>query len=168
MAWLGSAPGRSCLTLGSDPQARAGDDVGDVQATYRAMLRDDIAPALRALGLKGSGSRYSLPDPESWALLGFQSSRFNTSEALTFTVNLCAVSRLVWESRRREQSHLPEKPSPGIFYGRFSWSCRLGHLMPENRDVWWDLDEDADAKDVASEVVATISAYGLPALRERL
>jgi hypothetical protein len=48
--------------------------VGDVQATYRAMLRDDIAPALRALGLKGSGSRYSLPDPESWALLGFQAS----------------------------------------------------------------------------------------------
>ncbi|WP_433263642.1 DUF4304 domain-containing protein [Micromonospora vinacea] len=40
--------------------------------------------------------------------------------------------------------------------------------MPENRDVWWDLDEEADAKAVASEVVAAISAYGLPALRERL
>ncbi|MEW2145522.1 DUF4304 domain-containing protein [Micromonospora vinacea] len=142
--------------------------MGDVQASYRAMLRDDVAPALRALGLKESGSRYCLPDMESWALLGFQSSRFNTSESLTFTVNLCAVSRLVWESRRREQSHLTEKPSPGTFYGRLVWSCRLRHLLPENRDVWWDLDEDAVAKDVASEVVAAISAYGLPALRERL
>jgi hypothetical protein len=128
--------------------------VGDVQATYRAMLRDDIAPALRALGFKGSGSRYTLPAPESWALLGFQSSRFNTTESLTFTVNLCAVSRLVWESRRREQSHLPEKPSPGTYYGNFVWSRRLGHLMPVNEDVWWDLHEAADAKDVAGEVVA--------------
>ncbi len=132
------------------------------------MLRDDIAPALRALAFKGSGSRYSLPDPESWALLGFQSSRFNTSESLTLTVNLCAVSRLVWESRRREQSHLPERPSPGTFYGHSVWSCRLGHLMPINKDVWWDLHVDAAAKNVASEVVAAISAYGLPALRERL
>ncbi|SIM88184.1 DUF4304 domain-containing protein [Micromonospora cremea] len=139
--------------------------MGDVRATYRAMLRDDIAPALRALGFS---SRYSLPDPESWALLGFQSSRFNTSESLTFTVNLCAVSRLVWESRRREQGHLPEKPSPRTFYGHFVWSCRLGHVMPVDKDVWWNLDEDAEAKGVASEVVAAISAYGLPSLRERL
>ncbi|MEU7590198.1 DUF4304 domain-containing protein [Micromonospora sp. NPDC049230] len=142
--------------------------MGDVQATYRAMLRDDVAPALRALGCTGSGSRYTLPDPESWALLGFQSSRFNTGEHLTFTVNLCAVPRIVWESRRREQSQLPLKPSPGTYYGDFVWSWRLGHLMPVNQDVWWDLNEDVEATDVASEVVTAIGAYGLPALREHL
>ncbi|MGC4810083.1 DUF4304 domain-containing protein [Micromonospora sp. DT228] len=142
--------------------------MGDVQAAYRAMLRDDVAPALRALGFTGSGSRYTLPDPESWALLGFQSSRYNTRGRLTFTVNLCAVPRIVWQSRRREQSQLPLKPSPGTYYGDFVWSWRIGHLMPVNEDVWWDLNEDVEATDVASEVVTAIEAYGLPALREHL
>jgi predicted DNA-binding protein with PD1-like motif len=40
--------------------------------------------------------------------------------------------------------------------------------MPVNKDVWWDLHEAADAKDVASEVVAAIGAYAVPAIREQV
>ena len=142
--------------------------MGNAQDAYRAMLRDEIAPALRALGLRGSGSRFSFADPASWALLGFQSSRYNTDQAMRFTVNLSAVPKHVWESRRREQPHLPVRPTPGTYYGEFVWSRRLGHLMPVDKDVWWDLDGEHDPKVAASGVVAAIGAYGLPALRQQL
>ncbi|RPE41173.1 uncharacterized protein DUF4304 [Streptomyces sp. Ag109_O5-1] len=50
------------------------------------MMRTQIAPALRALGFKGSGQIFELPHPASWALLGFQKSAYNTARHVEFTV----------------------------------------------------------------------------------
>ncbi len=44
------------------------------QEQYRIMINGVISPALRSLGLKGSGGRYELPSVTHWALLDFQKS----------------------------------------------------------------------------------------------
>jgi hypothetical protein len=40
--------------------------VGSVQDIYRVLLRDLVAPELRTMGFKGSGSRYRLDDQDFW------------------------------------------------------------------------------------------------------
>jgi len=63
------------------------------QDTFNAMLRDQIAPRLRALGFTGSGHQYVWPAAEHWASLGFQKSRRGTGTELEFTVNVSVVGR---------------------------------------------------------------------------
>ncbi|MFD8716751.1 DUF4304 domain-containing protein [Streptomyces sp. NPDC059629] len=70
------------MTDGSVPTA---------QAVFASMMSTQIAPALRALGLKGSGQIFELPHPVSWALLGFQKSAYNTAGHAEFTVNVTAI-----------------------------------------------------------------------------
>jgi hypothetical protein len=52
------------------------------------MLRDEIAPELRAAGFKGSRQSFDLPSESHWAVLGFQKSAWSDRQRVTFTVNL--------------------------------------------------------------------------------
>lgn len=148
--------------------AGEGPAVGSVQDIYRVLLRDLVAPELRAMGFKGSGSRYRLDDQEFWAVLGFQASAYNTSKAMRFTANLCVVGRSVWDSARRERPYLPESPAPNVYYGTFTWHRRIGRLMPHEADLWWDLDHATEPAVIADEVVTAIRDFGLPAMRQQL
>lgn len=42
------------------------------QQVYDDLMKATFAPALRGVGLKGSGGRFELPSDTYWALLGFQ------------------------------------------------------------------------------------------------
>ncbi|MGK5742328.1 DUF4304 domain-containing protein [Micromonospora sp. URMC 103] len=87
------------------------------QDAYNAVLREVVAPALRDMGLKGSGKLYRLDDEVCWARLGFQSSVYNTAERAKFTVNLLLVDKGAWTRSREERPHLPETPSANTYYG---------------------------------------------------
>jgi len=154
------------------------------QATFARLLRDQAAPALRAVGLRGSGNKYVLPDDEWWAQVNFQKSKFSTSEVIKFKVTLGAVRKAHWDKTRREhsyvkdippagvseaewdairlaQSYLPEKPPSG---GIIS----IGHLMPEIRaDHWWSLSPD-DPEQSMPKVLEAVKLYGIPALHNRI
>ncbi|MFU8873639.1 DUF4304 domain-containing protein [Micromonospora sp. SL4-19] len=132
------------------------------------MLRLVVAPALRGAGLKGSGTRYRLDGETTWARIGFRSSQYNHADLVEFTVNLCVVGRLAWESARRERPHLPKEPSPNTFYGPLVWNHRIGRLMPSGRDEWWRLDRHSDPDAVGKSVVAALLDHGLPAMRREL
>ena len=134
---------------------------------YRAMLRDAIAPALREMGFKGSGRLYMMDDDRSWVRLGFQASQFNTADEVSFTINLAVVDKDTWRRQRQERSYLPDVPSPGTYYGVPFWQTRIGHVMPERRDVWWALSTGEAVGPVVSEVLAAIRDCAIPALTEQ-
>jgi Domain of unknown function (DUF4304) len=143
--------------------------VPSMQDEYKALLRERIAPALRALGLKGSGARYRLDVPDHFAELGFQSSAGNSWEHVRFTVNLSVAERAAWEAARSARPSLPERPSPNVFYGRpLTWHKRIGGVLPGGGDHWWDLRPETDPARLADEVVAALRDHGLPAMRERM
>jgi hypothetical protein len=134
--------------------------------SYRALLRDEIGPGLRALGLKGSGRVYSLDDDVCWARLGLQASRHNSDQEVRFTINLCVVGREAWARARDAAPHLPEVPRVGVEYGRYAkldFSQRLGWLMPGRQDRWWTVLSEG-ATGVGGEVLDAVRVYGLPAL----
>jgi len=140
------------------------------------MLRDEIAPELRAAGFKGSGQGFELPSESHWAVLGFQKSAWSDRQRVTFTVNLTVVARAVWANGRRRWPELPEKPGPNwglppMMESAFDtgyWHSRIGQLMPGNLDQWWELDASKDSGAVAAEVVQSIRTYAIPEMRTRL
>jgi hypothetical protein len=67
------------------------------QDRYKRMLRDEIAPALRRLGMKGSSGNSVLPDPDYYLLVGFQGSSSNAADAVRFTVDLAIINKKAWE-----------------------------------------------------------------------
>ncbi|WP_431680130.1 DUF4304 domain-containing protein [Kitasatospora sp. KL5] len=141
------------------------------QELYRAMLRDSIAPRLRALGWKGSGQRFELPDPAAWVQLGFQGSRFNSADSLDFTVNISVIGRRAWDSYREEHPGLPARPNPSTYYSRQLSPVRIGYLLAAGRDTWWNISTDRPRDRIARTadgVVAAVTDHAMPEIHRRL
>ena len=147
------------------------------QEVYRAMLREHVAPALRAAGWKGSGSAYLLPSPGYWAQLGFQKDRYSTADQVRFTVNLSVVPRDVWACAHDSwPSQLSARPSANTDSGALirevdrhhCWWGRIGLLMPEHNDHWWEISSGEDAASVGRDVVDAIREHAIPALRAKM
>jgi hypothetical protein len=139
------------------------------QEAFASMLRDELAPRLRQLGLKGSGQAFTLPDDEHWAQIGIQKSQWSTVGAVRFTVNATVTHRDAWDEARKERTYLPRKPAPNTLYGEPAWSRRIGELLPGGQDQWWELRADArDPGAVAAAVADAIRDHVLPAMRGHL
>jgi hypothetical protein len=143
------------------------------QETYAAMLRDEVAPALRQLGLKGSGQRYEFSSEDYWAILGFQKSKWSDAAEVAFTVNLTVASRLAWAEARATHPYLPERPGPtrtlyGADVDRRIWQTRIGLLLGGQTDRWWRVTPAQNTRALAVELVNLIRVRALPAMREQM
>ena len=134
------------------------------------MMREQIAPALRALGLKGSGQSYAIPHESYWALIGFQKSVFSTAATVKFTLNLTVVSREAWSRAFEAHPWIGAKPSPNVQARTADgeWHARIGQLLPSRSDHWWPIEHDRPTEPVAREVIEAIRDHGLPAMYQRM
>lgn len=138
--------------------------VVSAQDEFREFLRELVSPAMRSAGLKGSAGRYHIPSRSSFALVGFQRSRWSTGTIIEFTVNLKVVNREVWGLAKADKTWLPQTPSPNTLYPVAEWSVRIGSLMPGGQDHWWRLRPGQPLGPLAAEVIGVLTDYGLPAL----
>lgn len=138
-----------------------------VQETYKELVKDQISPVLRDLGLKGSGGRYQLPSDDHWALIGFQRSVYSDAEHIRFTLNVLVVSHEEWSEARAGRTHYPEKPTAGTLWGAGS-QARIGGLMPVGEDYWWDLYPDTFTDELVTDVLGAIRDYALPWMRQQI
>jgi hypothetical protein len=141
------------------------------------MMRDQVGPELRALGLTGSGSAYVLPSETHWAVIGVQKSRSNTTDRVRFTINLTVVPRDVWaRAQATWPSQLSRRPAPNMDSGgliaesdrRCYWHARIGMVMPGTHDTWWEITPRIDTETTAREVVSAVREFALPALRKHM
>ncbi len=129
------------------------------------MLRDEIAPELRKRGFQGSGTAYVLPDDDDWLQVGFQSSKWNSSDQAAFTVHVSVVGKDTW-SRFASGWGMKGRPNPNAAYPVGS-AWRLPPLV-FGADRWWQvLDTPGQSAGVAAEVLDAIDRVGLPCLRTR-
>jgi hypothetical protein len=139
--------------------------VRTAQETYLEMVREHIAPRLRALGFRGSGSVYRLPDEDSWRLLGFQRSRSSDRQRVKFTINLTFANKAAWLGARSTHPWIGDRPTGIADYvlpGRVVEVVRIGALIPGQDDVWWELHAGDVTEPLANEIVDAIEAYALP------
>ena len=138
-----------------------------MQAQFRDLLKSDIAPLLRAHGIKGSGQNYALPSASHWALIGIQKSTYSNAEQIKFTINLYVVSRSVWAKERELRSYFPPKPTANVYW-QIGWSMRIGTLLPGGQDYWWSFDRQTNTGDLVQSVVDAIITKALPVMRQQL
>ncbi|HLN62749.1 MAG TPA: DUF4304 domain-containing protein [Symbiobacteriaceae bacterium] len=101
------------------------------QERFALMMRDQVGPALRELGLRGSGQSFRLPVDDFWALVGFQKSVWNDATEVSFTPNLTVVPKKEWEMIRERHPAYPKVPSATTYYVKSAWQERIGLLMPD-------------------------------------
>ena len=131
------------------------------------MLRDEVAPALRRLGLKGSGDRYTVPSDTHWAVIGFQKFRWSDADCVEFTVNLIVATKEEWASAYELRPYIGKKPAANTLTG-VGWWDRIGSVMPRRGKGTWTVPSTGSTEHVAGEVVAAIRDYALPAMRARM
>jgi hypothetical protein len=136
--------------------------VESAQDTFKRMIREKIAPELRAFGFKGSGQRFVLPSESHWALLGFQRSAWGDSRKGSFTINLTVVSKEAWEQSRAQRPQRGPIPAANGYEGIPAWEDRIGMLMPESSDQWWEVTAGGSTDGVARDVVRAVEVYALP------
>jgi hypothetical protein len=138
------------------------------QDTFKQMMRDKVAPALRELGFKGSGQSFTLPSDSHWALLGFQKSAFGDSQEVRFTINLTVVGRRAWDEATAARPYLGTRPAPNVSHGPPAWSERIGFLLPERTDLWWSVPAGASTDTVVEDVVTVVRDCALPEMRRQI
>jgi len=99
--------------------------------------------------------------------LGFQKSTSSTAARVKFTINLLVTPKAEYAAARREQSYLPETPSPNS-QGGPGWWERIGALLGDGSDGWWYFDEHSDAEALTAFVTSLVRDAALPAMRSRL
>jgi hypothetical protein len=139
------------------------------QVMYQHLVKESLSPALRELGFRGSGGRYSLPCAHCWAQLGFQKSSYSGAKEVQFTAKLQVANTSAWEHGRSERPYLPERPAPGTIYGGdVAAYARIGDLTPDASDKWWRIHGDIDAAAVVADVIHDVREYAMPWLVEQM
>jgi len=118
---------------------------------YKRRILEVVAEVLRATGFRKNGSHFTRDIADVVHLVTVQSSVGSTADAVRMTVNLG-----VWVPA------LEGDAKPDIWSAH--WRERLGFLMPEKRDVWWDAASDDEARVVAHRIAGAVRDFGLPAL----
>ena len=131
------------------------------------MLRDEIAPALRQLGLKGSGQSYTVPSDTHWGVIGFQKFTWSSADCVEFTINLIVASKDEWAEAYESRPYIGQRPKPNVL-AAVGWCTRIGGLFPGRVERKWAVAANGKTEDVAEQVVAVIRDHALPAMRERM
>lgn len=136
------------------------------QEQLRSMLREDVAPILRAAEFRGTERTFVFPDADWFAQVGIQTSTASTSSRSRLTINAQVIPKAFWNQVRAER-HYPAKPSPNVGYGRRGefWEVRAGQLI-DGQDRWWSLDASGRGhRELAVEIADLIVDVVLPAMQ---
>lgn len=131
---------------GSAPAPRPSDR-GRARRTpgpREAFLRELLAPALRGLGLSGTGGRF-------WCRHG----------DLRLRVDVVVMPSVVGEpSRLTLELGVQLRATK-----EWLWHERIGRLLPGGLDRWWVLDGTRPPRTMSAEIEATVRAVAMPALQ---
>ena len=144
--------------------------VENAQAMFQSVLRDQVAPVLRAHGWKGSGREYKRASDLYRAFINFQKSVHNTKDEVEFTVNLGVLNDDAIAERSAAWGEAIEQWGRDVIaiptWG--SWVTRIGFLLPTRRDKWWRLVTGKSPEKIATEVVNALTDYALPAVEQQM
>src|SRR3569623_3233665 len=118
---------------------------------FKQQILAAVTEVLRPAGFQKKGTLFTRDFADVVHLVTVQAGVGSTADSVRTTVNLG-----VWVPA------LAPDEKPDIWAAL--WQVRLGFLMPEKRDVWWEAASDDEAGAVAERIAGAIREFGLPAL----
>jgi hypothetical protein len=122
------------------------------------VIAEAAKPILKAAGYKRSARHFHREADGLVRVVHFQASAWNDATSARFTINLHVTCSGFHEAFTGEP--FPKNPGSAAAFAEE----RIGRVMPENRDVWWTVEPNADTKAVSAEVEKALREYGLPFL----
>ena len=93
-------------------------------------------------------------------VIDFQSSQYNDPTSAKFTINVNVVFPYFHE--KWTNTPLPKNPSKAAAV----ISRRVGHLMNDNGDSWWEVSSETNAQELGMDIRKILSSSALPFLLE--
>ncbi|MFT3894066.1 MAG: DUF4304 domain-containing protein [Anaerolineales bacterium] len=120
------------------------------------IIKVGIQPILKREGFKKSSRTFRRSRAGCVQIINIQGSWTNYGDSGQFTINLGVYYP---EAAKLHGSfHVTDHPLES--------NCivneRIGHLMPVQRDYWWNFDANSDLNKIGQEVVSVCTNYGLP------
>ena len=124
------------------------------------MIFTMITPALMKLGYTKVRNSFYISHDGNWGIINFQLSQKSGFSQKLFTVNVGIASKRILAFLGFQTSNR----KPGIWDTQFR--MRLGHLLPENKDVWWSLDQDTNIESMGRFIQDLVVIYALPTVEK--
>lgn len=141
-------------------KTRANYPVHDSQtmsnSEFTKMIIKAIQTHLAPLGFKKKHTSFLLDKEDVLIIVNFQKSGKSTQDILIGTVNLGVVSKPIAERMDQIPANIPIWDA--------HWRQRLGHLIPEHTDKWWEVHDAEQAIQAGDEIISLLMIYGLPAI----
>jgi len=121
-------------------------------ASYKNLILQAVTDVLRPMGFHKSGSRFHRGLNDVIHLVTVQSSVSSTAHLLRITVNLG-----IWLPALADEGDKPNVWSA-------HWRERIGFLMPERADRWWEASSESEATAAALEICWAMRTFALTTL----
>ena len=124
------------------------------------IIKVGVHPALKSEGFLKTSRTFRRSRVDCVQIINIQGSWTNYDNKGQFTVNLAVY--FPEAAKVHGSFRITDRP--------IASDCivnqRIGHLMPAQRDYWWDFDSKSDLDKIAQEVGSACVKYGLPWLDE--
>jgi Domain of unknown function (DUF4304) len=132
-------------------------------ARFTRVILSEMRAVLKPRGYRQRGQTFSLACHDVVQLVNLQKDKWSTREFLGVTVNLAVFSPSLHQKLYESGHHWqPTIERPRAWDGH--WQERLGLLMPQQCDWWWNASNDGEARTAATGIADALARYGLPVL----
>ncbi len=136
-------------------------------ATHSSQLLREIitlgpAPLLKSLGFRKKDNHFFRVSGDATGHIKFQSSQWNSPDRSRFTLNLWTYLPALAIAG---DEVLIVEPAKQIFA---HCGTRIGHLLPQQEDYWWQIGDPSEVPRVADEVCEAIEKYAIPYLEKAI
>jgi hypothetical protein len=130
--------------------------MSEISREIDEVVRIGLASFMKREGFKKRGRNFFRESEDRVDVLNVQSSRWNSGESGSFTINLGVYLPAIADLSEA----LPVRGLPKEY--ECTLRERIGSLMPCNRDYWWAIESGSNLEVIASEIAATVEVHALP------
>jgi Domain of unknown function (DUF4304) len=113
-----------------------------------------VGEKLKPLGYSRRGQVFRIIANNNCGLISFQRSTSNTKDSISFTINLGVICGYLWDVT------IPQLKDAQIVDAHLSQ--RIGHLLPEHQDKWWQISSLVNFEQLSGEIVDLVSSKAVP------
>ena len=128
--------------------------------TFKELIKR-VGAKLKPKGFTKKGNSFYLNRSNNVGLIEFQKSRDSTKDAILFTVNIGVLSTQLEKILGKGNTVYPVTTD-------CHWWERVGFLMPEKTDFWWEIDSATSLDLIYLQIDEVIDKYLLPLLEGTL